>query len=140
MIEIRPGLVIPESELRFSASRGGGPGGQHVNKVSTRVTVEFDVDGSAALSDAQRKRIHERLASRLTRDGRLRLSSARQRSQAANRREVVERLARLLGEALRPRPRRVASRVPPAERRRRREDKRRRGLLKSARRGGADDT
>jgi len=133
MIEVLPGLRILESELRFTASRGGGPGGQHVNKVSTRVTVEFDVNASESLDAYQKRRIRQRLATRLTLDGRLRLSSARHRSQAANKREVVGRLTRLLAEALRPRRKRVSTRVPEAERRRRRENKRRRGLLKNAR-------
>jgi len=139
MIAIRSDLSLPEGELRFSVSRSGGPGGQHVNKVSTRVSLEFDVDASPSLSDAQKRKIHERLSSRLTRDGRLRLSCGVHRSQAANRREVVERFVRLLGEALRPRRRRVPTKIPPAARIRRRDEKLHRSRLKRER-GTEPDT
>ena len=133
MIAIRRNLSIPESELQLSASRSGGPGGQHVNKVSTRMTLVFDVLASPSLSDDQKRKICERLASRLSREGRLRLTSSVHRSQAANRREVVERFVRLLDEALRPRRRRVPTGVPPVERNRRREQKQRRSRLKRER-------
>ena len=133
MIAIRRDLSIPESELRLTVSRSGGPGGQHVNKVSTRVALEFDVDGSPSLTGDQKRKIRERLGPRLSRAGRLRLTCGLHRSQAANRREVVERFVRLVGEALRPRRRRVATGVPPAERGRRREEKRRRSRLKRQR-------
>jgi ribosome-associated protein len=114
MIEINRWLSIPESELRFSAARSSGPGGQHVNKVSTRVILEFDVEGSPTLSSSQRQRIRDRMGARLGRDGRLRLSCQRHRSQAANRREVVERFANLLREALKPRRRAPWSRAEEA--------------------------
>jgi ribosome-associated protein len=134
MIEINRWLSIPESELRFSAARSSGPGGQHVNKVSTRVILEFDVEGSPTLSSSQRQRIRDRMGARLGRDGRLRLSCQRHRSQAANRREVVERFANLLREALKPRRRRLETKVPAAERRRRLEQKKQRGRVKQERR------
>ncbi|HKQ62027.1 MAG TPA: alternative ribosome rescue aminoacyl-tRNA hydrolase ArfB, partial [Candidatus Polarisedimenticolaceae bacterium] len=98
-VEIEPGLVIPDEELTFRASRSGGPGGQHVNKVSTKITLEFDVAASRALSDAQRERIRERLGTRLARGHLLHVSASRQRSQAANRREALERFAELLRRA-----------------------------------------
>jgi ribosome-associated protein len=140
MIEINARLSIPEEELSFSASRAGGPGGQHVNKVSTRVTLRFDVDGSPSLSPAQKRRIRSTLATRITRDGVLRVVCGRQRSQAANRIEAMERFAELLRQALRPRRRRVATRVPANEKRRRLEQKRRRARLKRERgRPGPDD-
>jgi ribosome-associated protein len=139
VIHLPGGAAIPESELTFSVSRSGGPGGQHVNKVATRVSVELDVEASRSLSEAQKQRIRTYLASRLTRLGRLRLSCGVHRSQAANRREVVERLRRMLEQALRPRRKRVATGVPHAERDRRREQKRRRSAVKGARRVPAGD-
>ena len=95
MIRINSGLSIPTSELRFSASRGGGPGGQHVNKVASRVTLSFDVRNSPSLDDADRARLEDKLRSRITTAGILSLSSHSTQSQAANRADVVERFATL---------------------------------------------
>jgi len=134
MIEITPRLSIPDDELTIKAMRSSGPGGQHVNKVSTRVVLEFDVDGSPSLTSSQKGRIREHLATRIALDGRLRIRCQLHRSQAANRREVVERFVALLQQALKPRRRRVKTRVPRAERTRRLESKRKRGLQKAQRR------
>ena len=68
-LEVNRRLVIPAAELRESASRSGGPGGQHVNKTSTRVTLRWCATRSAALSDTQRARLLRRLGARLTRGG-----------------------------------------------------------------------
>ncbi len=138
-IEVAPRIAIPVDEIEWSASRGGGPGGQHVNKVSTRVTLVLDVLGSPSLSDDAKRRIGERLASRLTRDGRLQVTCGVHRSQAANRREALERLTTLLRTALRPRRRRVETVVSAAERARRIEAKRQRARTKRERRAPSDD-
>jgi len=137
MIYIHRSLSIPEDELQFSVSRAGGPGGQHVNKVSTRVTLRFDVDGSPSLQEFQRRRIHRELATRISKEGVLRVTCGRQRSQAANRLEAVGRFAELIAAALKPRKRRAATRIPTGEKRRRLQEKRRRGELKR-RRGRPD--
>lgn len=134
MIVVTPRLSIPDDEVSITATRSSGPGGQHVNKVSTRVVLEFDIDASPSLTDSQKQRIRRHLATRIARDGRLRIRCQRHRSQAANRREVVERFVALLQEALRPRARRVRTRVPASERARRLEAKRRRGEQKRRRR------
>jgi len=126
-------LTIPAAELAFTTSRSGGPGGQHVNKVSTRVTLHFDVDRSPSLSDEQREVLRRRLATRISKDGRLRVVAQRHRSQAANRDEAVERFVALLRAALAPRTPRRATRVPVGERRRRVDDKRRRAEVKKGR-------
>ena len=139
MIEITPRLSIPDAELTFTATRSSGPGGQHVNKVSTCISLEFDVDGSPSLTPTQKRRIHERLATRITLDGRLRVRCQRHRTQSANRREAVERFVALLQEALKPRVRRVKTRVPRAERTRRLDSKRKRGEQKRRRGRPAHD-
>lgn len=132
-IEVRPDVVIPERELSESFARSGGPGGQHVNTSATKVELRFDVDASTALTDAQRQQIRERLASRLTDAGELVLTASEHRSQARNREAVRARLARLLGEALTSRARRVPTRRPRRAEQRRVDEKKRRGERKRLR-------
>lgn len=121
----------PWIELRFD--RAAGPGGQHVNKVSTRATVLFDFAACPLLSAAEVARVRQRCASRLARDGRLRIVAQQARTQAGNRAAAEARLLELLRAALHvPRPRR-ATRPGPAARRRRRAAKQRRSDLKRRR-------
>ena len=133
MIEIANGTYIQEGELVFRASRSGGPGGQNVNKVNTRVTVFFDVINCQSLSEAQKRRILTRLATRIDKNGLLRVVSQKYRTQKANRRMAVERLGRLLADALKSRPVRKKTKIPRAVNERRLEEKRRRSLLKQQR-------
>lgn len=133
ILEVHPELTIPGSELEMVTSRSGGPGGQNVNKLETRVTVRFDVEGSRSLSEEQRERIRERLGHRISRAGVLQVSSQRHRTQAANRDAAVARLAGLLAEALEPEAERRPTKVPKRAKRRRLEAKRRRGRIKRER-------
>lgn len=106
MIQINQSLAIPDEELTFSASRSGGPGGQNVNKVNTRVTLWFDVAGSPTLSAEQKQMLLTHLANRITRKGVLQITSQQHRTQPANRNAAVERFVELLAQALaRPKPR-----------------------------------
>src|SRR4029434_7572845 len=108
-----PGLEIPDGELEFVASRSGGPGGQNVNKVSSRVTLRFDVERSSALNPEQRIRIQRKLASRINKDGVLQVSSQRTRSQELNRADTVQRFGELLRAALREDKARIKTRATP---------------------------
>jgi ribosome-associated protein len=135
MIEITHDIFINEDELVFKVSRSGGPGGQNVNKLNTRVTLLFDVENCGSLSDLQKQRILTRLASRADKNGVLRVVSQKFRTQKANRNAAVERLRQLLTDALKIRPARTKSKVPYAAKRRRLEEKRRRSLLKRQRSG-----
>jgi ribosome-associated protein len=119
MITITADVALHDDELSFVASRSSGPGGQNVNKVSTRVTVLLDVAASPALTDEQKHRIRERLATRISAAGVLRVSSQRERSQSANREAAEARLIELLRDALASLPPRRPTRVPRAARERR---------------------
>jgi ribosome-associated protein len=99
-LQVTPRLRIPWRELAFHASRAGGPGGQHVNKTSTRIELRWNLVESPSLSENQRQLLLERLSSRLDRRGRIRVVSDERRSQRQNRDVAVDRLVRLLAAAL----------------------------------------
>lgn len=119
-LRITGSLSIPRHEIRFEFTRSGGPGGQHVNKVSTRVDCLFDVAGSPSLSADQRQKISTACAGRIGKDGMLRVSASGSRSQWKNREDALERLTALIRAALRPRATRVPSRPTAGSRERRR--------------------
>jgi ribosome-associated protein len=132
-LHINRRVSIPLSELSFRFSRSSGPGGQHVQKSSTRVELIFDVANSPSLSDAQRARVLKRLSSHVDSLGVLRLISQSERSQWRNRQEALERLQALMREALKRRKRRKATRPTAASRERRLQQKRRRSEIKRTR-------
>jgi ribosome-associated protein len=133
VIEITDSLRIPESEIEYTFSRSSKPGGQKVNKTSTRVTLVFDLDRSASLSDDERRRIKRRLRTRITTDGLLRVVSQKHRSQHANREAARVRFTELLRWALKRERRRRKTAVPRDAIEQRLQEKKRRGLLKGSR-------
>jgi len=132
-LTIADGIEIPDDELTFTASRSGGPGGQHVNKTSSRVTLRFDVSHAPCLPDDTRARLLDVLGARVGADGTVRVVCQASRSQYANRKTAEKRLEALLAAALVPVAPRVATKVPRAAKRRRIESKKRRGGIKRAR-------
>lgn len=134
-LEITRTLSIPIAELSVSFSRSSGAGGQHVNKVSTRVEIRFDVARSRTLSEGQRAMLLKRLSSRLTATGVLIVNSDRHRTQGRNREDCQERLAAIISQALKPSPpKRRKTRPGRAAQRRRLDAKKRQGDKKSSRR------
>ena len=133
MIEITEGIFINEDEFVFKASRSAGPGGQNVNKVNTRITLFFDVANCDNFSAQQKKRILLKLSTRTDRNGLIRISSQKHRTQKANRRAAIEKLQKLLAEALKTRPVRKKTKIPYAAKQRRLEEKKHRGRLKQIR-------
>ncbi len=124
---------IGVEQLTFSYTRSGGPGGQNVNKVNTRVTLWFNLAASLTLTDKEKHTLRERLGGRITADGRLHLVSMRHRTQLANRKAAVERFYELLAAALRPRPIRKPTQAPRGARERRLRDKQEVGRRKRLR-------
>lgn len=90
------------AELRFSASRSSGPGGQNVNKVSTKMELRFLVAASMLLSDAEKEMVLSRLATRINAAGELVLVSQSERSQQQNKDKVTEKFYTMITSALRP--------------------------------------
>ena len=133
MIEINNDVEIDEAELRFEFARSSGPGGQNVNKVETKVRLLFDLQGSRSLSSAQKARIREKLATRITKDGVLYITSQRHRTREANRKATIERFIDLLAEALAEEEPRVRTRIPKTQRKRRLESKKRHSWKKALR-------
>ena len=105
-------LAIPRSELVTKASRSSGAGGQHVNKTSSRIEISWNIAKSGALSDEQRQMLTDRLASRLSAEGAIRVVASEMRSQRQNRDRAEARLADLVSRALVVRKKRKLTRRP----------------------------
>lgn len=126
---------IPPSELVFRFSPSRGPGGQHVNRAHTRVTLLFDVGGSPSLGEETRDRLLAVLSARLDRRGVLHITAQDSRSQSVNRELAVARFVSLLAMALQEQAERKETKTPRAAREKRLAEKKKRGLRKKERRG-----
>lgn len=120
-------------ELTFKMSRSSGSGGQHVNKVATRVELSFDVVNSQALSEKHKAFILERLQNRITQDGVLQLASEASRSQLQNKKTVTKKFDDLIEKALKPRKKRKKTGAFKADNRKRLKHKKQHAEKKAAR-------
>jgi len=134
LLVVNESLSIPRSELDVRVSRSSGAGGQHVNKTSSRVEIFWNVSASRALDEKQRTRLSEKLGSRMTSDGSIRVVASDMRSQTRNRELAEERLADLVRRALIVPKKRRATKPTRASKEARLESKRRHSTKKSERR------
>ncbi len=134
MIRINGDAFISEGDIVYRFSRSGGPGGQNVNKVNTKVTLLFDIRNCRHLTDEQKEIIFSRLSSRISDEGLLTIVSQRHRTQSANRQSALNRLIELLKYALRDIPVRKETGVPYVEKKKRLLRKRKRSEIKQMRR------
>jgi ribosome-associated protein len=110
-------------EFVFSATRSSGPGGQHVNKVSTRIELRFDVKASKLLHEEEKELIFTKLANRINKEGILLVVSQTERSQYDNKLKAIEKLSLLIKKALTPVKKRKKTRPTASSRMKRRERK-----------------
>lgn len=95
------------AEFNYRTSRSSGPGGQHVNKVASKVELLFDVEGSATLSDNEKAALKKRFPKRITADGVLHLVCQKSRSQHKNKQKAVKRFYKMLEKAFQPEKKRI---------------------------------
>ena len=126
-------FTIPESEIWIDFVRSSGPGGQKVNKTSSKAQLRWRVDGSAIFSDEQKKLINEFLANRINKEGEVVLASDQERSQLQNKENAVALLHSLVAQAITPQRERIATKPTRSSRKRRLDEKARQSKIKKSR-------
>jgi ribosome-associated protein len=135
MLIKKPGLEEIETELKFTTSRSGGPGGQSVNKVNSKVTLRWDVGNSTAIDDEQRTKIMTTLAKVINNDGEVVITAQTNRSQLQNKQEVIAKLDTLLTRAFTVRKVRKATKPTKSSKLKRLDNKKKQSIKKNLRRG-----
>jgi ribosome-associated protein len=132
-LHIKNGISIPEDELLISASRSGGAGGQHVNKTSSRITVQWNVRTTRALNDEQKQRVLEKLHSELSNEGEITVHHSSSRSQFQNKKAALDNLADKVRRALHIPKKRLPTAISKGAKEKRLESKRLHSAIKKMR-------
>ena len=114
-LKLKNGMIIPEDELEIKASHAGGPGGQHVNKSNTRITVRWNIKNTRILTEEQKEQVESKLKNTLTEGGELIVHSAFSRSQLQNKEDALNRLADKVCKALYVPKRRMKTRMSKSQ-------------------------
>lgn len=139
MLVVTPRLQIPLREFQFTFSRSSGPGGQNVNKVSSKATLRWPLMSSPSLPDEVRGRFQARFGRRLTGEGDLVITSQRFRDAGRNVADCLEKLREMLASVAQPQKTRRATKPGRGSIRRRLAQKKQQSLKKQSRRQGLDD-
>lgn len=129
-VAISEKITIPAAEIKMAFARSGGPGGQNVNKVETKVELRWSPADSTAFNEADRTWLVSRLQSRLTGSGELLVTSTKTRDQQKNREDALDKLADIIRSALKRPKLRKPTKPSRGAKRRRFEDKKHRGAVK----------
>lgn len=138
-LHIQNGVIIPGHELEIQASLSGGPGGQHVNKTHSRITLRWHLESSESLSDSQRAYLRTRIANRITNAGFVLVHCDKHRQQRRNIQGAREQLKELIYNGLQRPKRRKPTRPTRSSQRKRVDTKKKRGDLKKNRRKPTGD-
>ncbi|MDX2037781.1 MAG: alternative ribosome rescue aminoacyl-tRNA hydrolase ArfB [Isosphaeraceae bacterium] len=139
MLRVDDRIVIPESEIAVEVSRSGGPGGQNVNKVASKVQIRWNPAASASLPEPVRARLLAAVGSKLTKEGELLISSSRTRDQGRNLEDCLEKLRNLILASVKPPKVRRATKPTFGSQVRRVASKIKRSAAKKNRRAPEDD-
>ncbi len=127
-------------ELLFTATRSSGPGGQHVNKVSTKVELRFNIPQSSILTEEQKEILLVKLKSKLTTEGDLIIISQDSRSQIKNRENALEKFYQVIQKALKPARKRISTKPTVGSKVKRLEKKKKHSLKKETRKPPTTET
>jgi len=132
-LAITKDVTLPASDLEWEAVRASGPGGQNVNKVSSKVVLTFDFEGSVALTESQRDRLRVIAKNVLDGEGRILVQSQKTRDQQRNLDDAREKLREIVAKALVVPKKRKPTKVSKGAKKRRVDDKKKLGSKKAAR-------
>lgn len=126
-------ILIPSNELKITASRSSGAGGQHINKTETKITVRWNIKTSIALNEVQKSRILLNLKSKLTNNGELIIHNSESRSRQRNKENALRILSKTVNKALYISKKRIKTKIPKKSKEKRLQDKKIRSQIKKMR-------